>query len=366
MLSRAIPDAISPVVQFVFIIKTLSLTGGGAEKVLIDVASELARRRHSVRVLTFDPPSAETFYRLADGVDLVPLDCGPIADRTSFADLLKRAAAIRRNVGPGETVIAFMHSAFIPARVGLLGKRVRLIGSEHTVFEHYRRKLIRRGLMPLWPRELTAVSEQMRATFPKPLRDRMSVIANPVARPTGKADTVGTGRKTILAVGSLEEQKGQNALIAAFGDLASEFPDWDLRIVGEGMLRPDLERQIQTLALAGRVFLPGATADIGSEYRKAQLFVMPSLYESFGLATAEALSYGLPVIGFRSCPGTNELVVHERNGLLVDELAPAMRQLMGSPDDRARLSAGLAKDFSLETVCDAWEQLAGSGTSRRG
>src|SRR5690606_11954559 len=105
-------------------------------------------------------------------------------------------------------------------------------------------------------------------------------------------------------------------LIDAFADIYDKYPEWDLKIIGEGPLRPTLEEQIRRLGLEDRVSLPGATQSIGSEYRNADLFVLPSRYESFGLATAEAMGYGLAAIGFADCPGTNELIQDGINGKL--------------------------------------------------
>ena len=83
-------------------------------------------------------------------------------------------------------------------------------------------------------------------------------------------------------------------------------------------------------------------------YRSAKFLVMSSLYEGFGLVTAEALACGLPVIGFADCEGTNELVLDGRNGRLVDPgadraeaLSVAMRQLIDDDPQRAFIREAL-------------------------
>ena len=174
------------------------------------------------------------------------------------------------------------------------------------------------------------------------------------------------GRKHLLTVGRLTAQKDHRTLINAFNLVAAEFPEWDLRIVGEGELESALKEQIIDLGLEARVMLPGAIAEIEREYAGAQIFVMPSLYESFGLVTAEALAHGLPAIGFRDCAGTNELIVDGSNGLLVSgenraqALASGMRRFMGSEDLRRRMGdAGPASvaQFSVASVAGDWESL---------
>jgi glycosyltransferase involved in cell wall biosynthesis len=205
----------------------------------------------------------------------------------------------------------------------------------------------------------------MREGFPKRFRKRMRTIPNPVRIIASKRDrSRGTGPKTILSVGRLEKQKDQATLIEAFARLASDFPNWNLRIIGEGSLRQDLEAQIA--GLHGRAELPGAVADIEREFAAADLFAMPSLYESFGIATAEALAAGLPAVGFADCPGTNELIDDGTNGLLVrgadraDAIADGLARLMRDEDLRARLGAAgpaSVEKYSLASVADRWEQL---------
>jgi glycosyltransferase involved in cell wall biosynthesis len=191
----------------------------------------------------------------------------------------------------------------------------------------------------------------------------MHIVPNPVPRPGAVADVVGGPARTILSVGRLEPQKDQATLINAFAEVADRFPEWKLRIVGEGSLRPSLEAQVRSLGLGARVELTGAVREISSEYSSAQLFVLSSVYESFGLATAEAMAHGLPVIGFADCPGTNELIKEGKNGLLVDAgdrvkgLGRAMASLMQSVKERSRMAA-FARDslagYSIEQVADAW------------
>lgn len=148
--------------------------------------------------------------------------------------------------------------------------------------------------------------------------------------------------------------------------LADAHPDWRLRIVGEGELRAVLEGQVRDLGLENRVELPGVVGDVADQYRSAQLFVLPSKYESFGLATAEALAHGLPAVGFADCPGTNELIQHDVNGLLVGgedrvaALAAGLTQLMSSSERRAKMAAAAPRSvdrFTVEPIIGKWEVL---------
>lgn len=370
--------------NIVFVIKALGNPGGGAERVLVDVASGLAERGYRVTVMTNDPVGSQTYYRLGDTVKEVFLGVGNVGERSTLTDVVKRMRLMRRKVvalAP-DIVIAFMHSSYLPVGGALLGTGIPLVASEHIGPEHYQSRPLQRALLfctPFLAKKITVVSEQIRESFPRWLRRLMVVAPNPVT--VSKLDSrVGQGRevnsssdkKTLLSVGRFAPQKNQRCLIAAFALITQEFPDWRLRIVGEGDLRPELEAQTRDAGLEGKVDLPGAVSAIGLEYQNADLFVLPSTYESFGLATAEALLHKLPVVGFADCPGTNVLVRSNINGILVDgsgdrveSLANALRKLMASPEDLARLSTAstqeLEQTFGLNPVLDKWEDIIRGG-----
>lgn len=358
--------------KLLFIIKSLSLPGGGAERVLADLTAMLVARGHEIIVATFDRPGAKTFYPFDPAIQLVHLGIGDVAASSRPSEVSRRVRALRRftrQLRP-DVAIGFMHSAFVPLAVALAGTGTPVIASEHIVYGHYDRKpvqrLLLRAVAPLLA-GATAISERMRAGFPDALASRMTVIPNAVTfKPGVRADVEGGPAKTLLSVGRLEHQKDHLTLVEAFSRLAESFPDWRLRIVGEGVLRPRLEERARTLGVDGRIGLPGVIEDIGAEYARAQIFASSSRYESFGLSTAEALAYGLPVVGFADCPGTNELIEDGVNGVLVKAsdraaaLAAGLGKLMSSPGLRADLGAAgpaSVERFAPGKIADLWEAL---------
>jgi GalNAc-alpha-(1->4)-GalNAc-alpha-(1->3)-diNAcBac-PP-undecaprenol alpha-1,4-N-acetyl-D-galactosaminyltransferase len=358
--------------KILFAVKTMDSRGGGAERVLAQVTSALVQRGHDVTLLTFDSPVSPDFYPIDRDVRRIWLNAGRQQARTSASDLIKRVTALRaafRNDAP-DVAIGFMHSAYIPLALAALGQSIPVVASEHIVWSYFGDRpldrLVLRGTARLYA-ATTFVSAGDEQGFPRAMARRSTVISNPIQDLTAAcADPSGGPSKTLLSVGRLTHQKDQATLIDAFARIADRYPHWRLRIVGEGELRGALESQVERVGLAGRVELPGAVRDICNEYAQAQLFVLPSRYESFGLATAEALAAGLPAVGFADCPGTNALIAHESNGLLVSgsdrvaALAEALDRLMASAVDRTRLgSAGPAsvQQFALPRIVSAWEAL---------
>ena len=358
----------------VFAVKSL-LIQGGAERVLVDVASGLAERGHQVAVVTSDPFGSVSCYPLRPEVKQHNLGIGITGRQTKPLEAINRIWALRRyllNIKPDIT-IGFMHSTYIPLGVALIGTGIPLIASEHTGIIHYKTRQFQRILLnftPFLTKSITVVSEQIKLAFSPWLRRWMVVIPNPVSFWIGKRHGLHKNDqplKTLLSVGRLSGEKNHKCLVSAFAMIADFVPDWNLRIVGEGDLRNELESQIKELGLEHRIHLPGAIKNIDKEYLDAQLIALPSLYESFGLVAAEAIYFGLPVVGFADCSGINQLVRHNENGLLVkgenktESLALALKSLMLSPDECLRLgsasTAWLLEKYGIKSVLDEWECL---------
>ena len=186
-----------------------------------------------------------------------------------------------------------------------------------------------------------------RMTIAPPGTDRPATVHRAAKRGTVVA---------LLAVGSVVPRKGYDVLIAALAELAA-LP-WRLAIVGDerdaeaaAALKADIARH----GLGDRVDLIGAVSAerLSDFYAQADLFVLPSRHEGFGMAFAEALAHGLPVIG--TTAGAIPDTVSREAGVLVppndrQALAAALRRLIESPDERARLGAGaLAAANALPT-----------------
>ncbi len=359
--------------KLMFVIKTMTHGTGGAERVLSQITSEMCRLGHLVSLVTFDAPGQKSFYPLDESIRRIDLGLGDPQRKSGAWVTLQRISALRKTVlsERPDALIAFMHSAFVPTALSAVGTGIPVIGSEHIVPAHYdRRKLEFAFFLFSLPflKTITVVSEKIRDSYPAFVRRRMAVVPNPVKRPVSGLEGLRalTKRPIILNVGRLDPQKDQEILIRAFSILAPRFPDWDLRIIGEGELRPVLENLISELNLKDRVFLPGLSYDIDREYAAASFFVIPSRYEAFGLATAEAMTYGIPAIGFYDCPGTNEVIENGYNGLLakegprVNSLVELMEKLMSAKEYRKTLGEKAAAShahLTPEAVARRWDEL---------
>jgi glycosyltransferase involved in cell wall biosynthesis len=179
-----------------------------------------------------------------------------------------------------------------------------------------------------------------------------------VARPPRDAD----GPVALLSVGALVPRKGYDVLLDALAEVSDLA--WHLTIAGDPTRNPataaGLQATIAERKLGERVTLAGAvsTARLAALYAQADLFVLASRYEGYGMAFAEAIAHGVPVIG--TIAGAIPETVPAAAGILVapDDgaaLAAALRRLIGDRAERRRLAAGAqAAAAQLPT----WEQSA--------
>jgi glycosyltransferase involved in cell wall biosynthesis len=360
--------------RILFGIKAMNNPGGGAERVLAAIASGFSERGHEVALLSFDPPGGASYYPLRSDINRFELGIGDTTGPSNLITTARRISAMRsviQDYAP-DLVVGFMHSMFLPLALSLAGLRIPLIASEHIVYQHYADRGLQRGLLWLLLKQsavMLCVSEEARSSYPKSFHNRIEVVPNPVTIAIeGRAHVLAPSRqrKLLLSIGRLDSQKDHATLVNAFSRIAERHVDWDLRIVGEGPLRRSLEQEIARLGLETRVTLPGSTRAVSSEYLNAQLFVLPSRYESFSLTTAEALAHGLPVIAFSDCPGIGHLIKSGENGVLVtaerprvEPLADALDSLMRDQELRKRLALGAQPlpEYSLDGVLSRWEDI---------
>lgn len=115
----------------------------------------------------------------------------------------------------------------------------------------------------------------------------------------------------VLSVGRLAAEKNLDAVISTFQAIRAQVPDSRLVFVGDGPYRATLETLCPDAVFAG--FRSGV--DLAEHFASADLFLFPSLTETFGNVTLEAMSSGLPVVAFEHA-AAKELIVQEKHGLL--------------------------------------------------
>lgn len=346
----------------------LGNAGGGAERMICQLAGALAERGFQVHLVSWDAAEAKTFYPLHPAVHWT---------RLGFAqgslDKLRRTRALARLLKDQgiQALIGFVMSGdkTVYAAAKLAG--TRLVVAERNAPTMYRLRYSRGqrwlsfGCLHLADR-IAVQMPNFVAGYPNGLRGRIEVIPNPVPVAQGAAqpalaDT--DGRYTLLAVSRLDTlQKRIALLIKAFSRIAADYPAWNLRIIGDGPELVALQKLIDELGIADRVRIEPSVAEIFKAYLQAHLFAIPSLWEGFPNALAEAMSHGLPAVGFEQAAGVAELIGNDGGWLasgLTDEaaLATTLAQAMADANERTRRghqASGRMAAYEPEAQYDRW------------
>lgn len=357
-----------------------SLSLGGAEGVAAMMANHWAKQTHEVTLITLDSAEADTFS-LEESVHRIALDLMQDSENLFQAISNNRLrinylqAAIARS-NP-DIVISLTDRMNVLTLLATGKMRCPVIISERSDPRHH-------SIGRLWsflrkrtyPRaSALVVQTQGVADFCRQWlkSTHIEVIPNavPIAR-SGEVPAVSpemlaarTPSKIILGLGRLSYEKGFDRLLDAFATIAAEFPEWQLRILGEGSLRVSLQEQIRKLGLQEQVELAGWTSEPELQLDQGAIFVLPSRYEGFPNALLQAMSRGLACVSFDCESGPAEIIRPELDGLLVPAgnnsgLAQELKRLMGDAALRHRLAVEalqVTERFSVEEYFLHWEQL---------
>lgn len=382
-----------------FLVDSL-FTVGGVQRVTAVIAKALSAD-HDVTIVTFDSPTREdtSMYglneahiayrymayptvgwlhgRLCKAYSaayrmLLPNSrwASEVYARSSFPRELRNALVKELAQGHYDTIIG-VHAP-LAARLATLMPRLkgtRCIGWIHNSFEalfsetslYIGPQLKRHYLYQLKKLDKTVVlchfDEQ------EYLREepgiKTTVVYNPLTLKAGKPSE-GTSKR-FLAVGRLSYlHKGFDLLIEAFRIFAKDNFTWTLDIVGEGPEERALRKQIADSGLEGRVTIHPFTSRIQDYYSAAQVYVLSSRWEGFGLVLVEAMAHGLPVVSSdlptsKEIMGDNALYFENGNvAQLAQRLAEATTLDWPSMSAKALETT---RRFDVEAITRQWKEI---------
>jgi glycosyltransferase involved in cell wall biosynthesis len=355
---------------------TVGLGVGGTEGQLLEIASRLDRRRFDVSVCVLKGTDVIADELRARGVQVIALDGEGTWDVRVLYRLYRVLLAERPDV-----IHAFLFWAnFISRVLGRLLQVPVLISSYRDIllWARWHNRLCER-LTARWAHAVTCCSEAVRRRALSEVggdERKYVTIYNGVdtarfdSRQAPSRSELGL-REGVLVIGTVcrlvEPTKGLRILLEAVAQLRKQAssPGCQLLIVGEGPAYGNLREQSERLGIAPWVVFAGVRRDIPALLPLLDVFVLPSLYEGFGIAILEAMAAGRPVIATET-GGIPEVVIHRETGLLVppgnpEALTDAIQWVLSHPEDAKTLGARgrerACKHFSIEAVVRQHEAL---------
>ena len=186
-----------------------------------------------------------------------------------------------------------------------------------------------------------------------------TVIYNPLTLKPGNISK-GTSKR-FLAVGRFSRQhKGFDILINAFNLFAHNNSEWGLDIVGEGPEEKLYRELIKEHKLEDRITIHPFTNHIQDFYSKAQVYVLSSRWEGFGLVLVEAMAHGLPVVS-SDLPTSKEILgdfgLYFKNGN-IEDLAQQLEEATHIDwQTKSQEAFKIAQRFNINPIIEQWKQL---------
>lgn len=339
---------------------------GGAERVITTLASEFAKRKYQVLMVTTNEDKND--YEMYQDVSRKRI----ISSKSnSIFRSIDRVLQLRKCIKEfkADSVISFSSIPNLQAIIATIGLRRNLIISERTDPRRYPTSKIGRLMRTvLYPLADTVVfqTQDAKACFGKLIQKKSRIILNPIRDGLPMADLQSVERR-IVGIGSLGEQKNWPVALVAAEMFFEKHPDYIFDIYGEGPDRSQLQKQIDcSELLRNRVVLRGFSNNVVNELVKASFFVSSSDYEGISNAMLEALAVGIPVI-CTDCPigGAKMMIKSNYNGILVpvrdsQKMYEAMCKVAEDNNFSRKIANNaveIREKLKLEKIVTEWESL---------
>lgn len=350
----------------------LTLTRGGAERVIANLCNEALSEKYRVSIITcMNKPVG---YELKPGIEHICIEKTSDVHYKNLGErFLKRRKLLKQvleECKPDVLLCFLPEPNFLALSLKKYFNFPMIISVRNDPVKEYKNPVYQAIMRVLYPKADGYVFQTKQAmdyfSFSKKIMDKACVIPNPLAREfvDYKRIPETDRREVIVNVGKLSSQKNQALLIQGFANIADKFPNHQLHIYGEGDKRAELEVLVKELGLQDRVVLKGNVSNLAKQIEDAALFVLSSDYEGMPNALMEAMAMGMPCIS-TDCPcgGPNFLIEDNENGVLVpvgnvEMLAETMDKLLQDrklADKLGDASRRLVDTLNPDVIHTMWE-----------
>ncbi len=297
-----------------------SLTIGGAESMVYQLVSELIKKELNLTVICI-ATKKDTYYERAlekKNVNIIYLNNDSKSDFKTLAKIYNILNKIKPNI-----IHTHLHTCIYGIPWALTHK-VKFFHTIHSDPEFEFSKKIIKIMKFMYKNDIIVpiaisdvIKQKANLLYKVPL-EKIKVAYNPVD--TDKfylKNKISKNFIRFVNVGRLNENKNQKMLIEAFFEVQKEFPNTKLALIGDGVLRKNLEEQVKKNKLEDKVEFYGNIDYVEKILNKSDIFVLTSIYEGVPISIIEAMACGLPIIA-TNVGGIKDIV--NKNGILIEDL----------------------------------------------
>lgn len=345
---------------------TISMRGGGTERVISILANCILKMGYEVTIMMIAEPGIE--YELDSRIRCV---CVSEATNGSLLGRFERIRKMRKEIKQDQDAYVFgmgtVASMFtVVAAMGLKNKVVVSERNDPNVFngrQIRKAEEILRNILYSCAKYVVLQTFDTMECFPKRLHKKCVVIGNPISNNLPNPGNYEEREKTILDVGRLISTKNHQMMIRVFARFCEMFPEYKLLIFGDGPEKQKLQDLIDDLHLQECVFLKGFSDSIYEELKKGGIYVSTSITEGISNSLIEALAMGIPTVA-TDCPvgGARACIQDGQNGFLIpvndeEQLLNRLEKIVMEKALQKKFSENSVKvrnDYSEETISKEW------------
>lgn len=365
----------------------LHLNYGGIEKQVTTLANELSKEYKIEIISLYNVLAGKSFYELDERINVKYIfNSGP--NRSEIKNALKKFKLINlvselrkafkmlytKYFGLKKIINKLNTDILISSRIEF-SKQIKrddiiTISQEHSFIDEkkYIKKVKRSFKHIKYLVVMTKGAKQRYDEWLKEEKIKPEVVIIPNMIKENKTEKNSTlDNNQIISVGRLEEVKDFYTLILVFSVIVKKYPNYVLKIIGEGSMREKLEEQIKNCNLEKKVILTGKfnENEINNEFLKSDIFVLTSKSESFSLVLCEAMNYGIPCVAFDVDVGPREIIQNGKNGFLIEDrnidlMIKKIDELLLNDEIRKKFGANAfesVKKFYCKKIISLWNNI---------
>ena len=344
-----------------------SLSSGGAEHVLINIANTLSTKKYKVSIYSLE--KRKQFYNPSKKVELKKIEKKPKNKLINFINDLKFIRNSIKNDKPDVTISFLSRCNFLLIISSFFSKNKLIVSDrnnirrEHSIFIY-----LITCFLYIFTDKIVVQTKGVKEIYPKFLQKKIVIIENPIDKKQleKQLDTkIVRNKNSIISIGRLEKQKDFKTLIDSFKIVHESHPKWNLNIYGQGHMYDKIQDYINVSGLSENIALCGVTKKPFKEIKKSDIFILSSFYEGFPNALCEAMYSETCCISTNCKYGPNELITDNENGFLVEvanvnDMVNKINYCIENEEIRKKIGINAkisVERLSIESIIKKWENI---------